>query len=94
MNLFTKPKKENTDVIPKQFIRIWLGPKKIPDLFEKWWLGFQDIHPDYDFVTITDQKSMLHNNTLDKRHRFIDASSSDFLASLPTVLYQSIIFSL
>ena len=85
MNLFTKPKKENTDAIPKQFIRIWLGPKKIPDLFEKWWLGFQDIHPDYDFVTITDQKSMLHNNTLDKRHRFIDASS--FWGSKTTPYY-------
>ena len=43
---------ENT--IPKQFIRIWLGPKPCPQLFEDWWEGFKNIHPDYKFITITD----------------------------------------
>lgn len=40
--------------IPKRFIRIWLGNKPIEDIFEKWWQEFKDIHPDYEFVTITD----------------------------------------
>ena len=39
--------------IPKRFIRVWLGPKPIPELFEKWWQEFKDIHPDYDFITIS-----------------------------------------
>tara|TARA_R110002020_G_scaffold51921_2_gene146462 strand:+ start:1213 stop:1977 length:765 start_codon:yes stop_codon:yes gene_type:complete len=79
MNLFTKQKKETTDIIPKQFIRIWLGPKKIPDLFEKWWTGFQNIHPDYKFITIVDEDSKKAFNEIyssrEQRHRFIDADS-------------------
>ena len=68
-------KEKTNNIIPKKFIRIWLGPKKIPDLFEKWWLGFQDIHPDYEFITITDQHSMLNSNSSNKNHKFIDSDS-------------------
>jgi mannosyltransferase OCH1-like enzyme len=39
--------------IPKRFIRIWLGEKQMPSMFEKWWDEFKVIHPDYEFVTIT-----------------------------------------
>tara|TARA_R110002020_G_scaffold208737_2_gene414569 strand:- start:358 stop:1038 length:681 start_codon:yes stop_codon:yes gene_type:complete len=40
--------------IPKRFIRIWVGPKPIPDQFEEWWEGFQTIHPTYEFHTVRD----------------------------------------
>lgn len=40
--------------IPKRFIRIWLGNKKIPDLFETWWGEFKSLHPKWEFITITD----------------------------------------
>ena len=39
-------------MIPKRFIRVWVGPKPIPELFEEWWQKFQDLHPDYEFKTI------------------------------------------
>lgn len=44
-------------MIPKRFIRVWpagCGTAEIPSLFEEWWQMFQDIHPDYEFMTITD----------------------------------------
>lgn len=44
--------KKNT--IPKRFIRVWLGPKQIDEMFEDWWSQFKKIHPDYEFVTLTD----------------------------------------
>ena len=40
-------------MIPKRFIRIWLGDNPIPELFEQWWDEFKVIHPDWEFVTIT-----------------------------------------
>jgi mannosyltransferase OCH1-like enzyme len=44
---------ENTSTfIPKRFIRVWPGQDAIPDLFERWWDAFQQLHPDYDFLTI------------------------------------------
>ncbi len=45
-------------MIPKRFIRIWLGPNKIPKMFDEWWQGFKDLHPDYEFVTITDNTKL------------------------------------
>lgn len=42
--------------IPKQFIRIWLGPKPIPDLFEKWWEEFKVMHPHWKFITLRDKE--------------------------------------
>lgn len=41
-------------MIPKRFIRIWLGPKEIPRLFEDWWQQFQVMHPDFAFITLKD----------------------------------------
>lgn len=42
-------------MIPKRFIRIWIGgTKKIPAKFEQWWNEFHIMHPDYEFITITD----------------------------------------
>lgn len=40
--------------IPKRFIRIWLGEKQMPPMFEIWWDEFKAMHPDYEFITITD----------------------------------------
>jgi len=45
-------------VIPKRFIRIWLGPKDIPETFNRWWCEFQDMHPSYDFITIGDDHGL------------------------------------
>jgi len=42
--------------IPKRFIRIWVGKKPMPKIFQKWWNDFKLIHPDYEFVTITSLK--------------------------------------
>lgn len=39
-------------MIPKRFIRVWLGNSIMPAIFEKWWDGFKEMHPDYEFVTI------------------------------------------
>ena len=50
---YVDSEKEN-DMISKRFIRIWLGDKQIPETFEKWWQDFKVIHPDYEFLTITD----------------------------------------
>ena len=41
-------------MIPKHFIRVWLGPKPIPEMFEDWWLQFQTLHPDFAFTTLRD----------------------------------------
>lgn len=46
---------ENTHRIPKRFIRVWIGDKEIPSRFEQWWLDFQSIHPNYEFITLTDK---------------------------------------
>lgn len=46
--------------IPKRFIRIWFGNMiDIPNIFQVWWKEFKNIHPDYEFVTITNW-NMLH----------------------------------
>ncbi len=39
---------------PKRFIRIWLGEKQMPEIFEEWWVMFKKIHPNYNFLTIND----------------------------------------
>jgi mannosyltransferase OCH1-like enzyme len=49
---------------PKRFIRIWVGPKKMPDMFEDWWKEFQTIHPDYEFVTIRNESDLHTPNSL------------------------------
>lgn len=45
-------------MIPKRFIRVWVGHKPIPDLYEDWWGSFQRIHPDYELVTIRDKSEV------------------------------------
>jgi hypothetical protein len=40
--------------ISKRFIRTWQGDAPIPPMFEEWWQMFHDIHPGYEFMTITD----------------------------------------
>ena len=40
-------------MIPRRIIRVWIGDlSEIP--FQGWWEGMQDLHPDYQFLTITD----------------------------------------
>ena len=41
-------------MIPKRFIRIWVGSKKIPARHEQWWQEFQEIHPGWKFTTLRD----------------------------------------
>lgn len=46
-------------MIEKNIIRIWLGPKPIPQMFEDWWLDFQKIHPDFTFHTLREESESL-----------------------------------
>lgn len=41
-------------MIPKRFLRIWLGTKERPAIFDEWWEAFRVLHPEYEFVTLTD----------------------------------------
>ena len=68
-------------MIPKRFIRIWLGQKKIPDLFEKWWDEFKILHPDYEFVTLTDDEHPPIPEHLNKIYSLVNsyAGRSDIL---------------
>lgn len=50
--------REATEKIPKRFIRVWLGDRPIPEKFEEWWLKFKDIHKDFEFLTIRDEKGI------------------------------------
>jgi len=50
-----------SNTIPKRFIRVWdvtCGKPDIPPLFEEWWQMFKDIHPTYEFVTITNREML------------------------------------
>ena len=38
-------------MIPKIFHRAWVGPNPIPDVFQKYWAGWQKLHPNWNFVT-------------------------------------------
>lgn len=40
------------ELVPRRFIRIWLGDKKIPAKFQRWWEEFQQMHRGWKFVTI------------------------------------------
>ena len=62
-------------MIPKRFIRVWVGPKPIPELFEKWWIDFQKIHPDYSFVTIADSSRLLRRRPSNEKHQYVSADS-------------------
>jgi mannosyltransferase OCH1-like enzyme len=41
-------------LIPRRFIRVWPGQDPIPPKFEGFWLRFQELHPEWEFVTLTD----------------------------------------
>jgi mannosyltransferase OCH1-like enzyme len=73
-----------TTIIPKQFIRIWLGPKLLPPLFEEWWAGFKTIHPDFDFITLTDDTEIELPPALEAIYYSVDtyAGRSDILRLL------------
>jgi hypothetical protein len=56
--------------IPKRFIRTWwptCGNPEIPALFEEWWQIFKEIHPTYEFVTISDY----HDLDISEETRFL-----------------------
>lgn len=42
-------------IIPKIFHRAWVGNKPIPDQFEAYWRGWQELHPDFWFLTWTEE---------------------------------------
>ena len=44
-------------MIPKRFIRVWLGGP-IPAIFDEWWDQFKALHPDWDFVTIGEKEAV------------------------------------
>ena len=41
-------------MIPKRFIRIWLGTEPIPQQFEDWWHHFKLLNPGWSFTTLGD----------------------------------------
>jgi len=45
-------------MIPQRFIRVWIGENPIPEQHEIWWDEFQQIHPDYEFLTLTNFDSV------------------------------------
>lgn len=56
--------------IPKNIIRVWVGPNEIPEIFNEWWQMFKDLHPDWNFIhvgndhdlDIPDQIANVYNN--------------------------------
>lgn len=44
-------------MIPKVFHRIWLD-EPIPEEFEVYWKGFQEVHPDWEFRTWDDSEAL------------------------------------
>ena len=70
--------------IPKQFIRIWLGPAPIPQMFDDWWNDFKEIHPKFSFVTLTDDTPIELPPALEKIYYSVDtyAGRSDILRLL------------
>lgn len=41
--------------IPKRFIRVWIGgTNPIPNQFNKWWKELKELHPNYEFITLSD----------------------------------------
>ena len=40
-------------MIPKRFIRIWVGKNEMPAIFQGWWNDLEQLHPTYEFLTIT-----------------------------------------
>lgn len=41
-------------MIPKQFHRIWVGPRPMPSSSHAYWRGIQEMHPDWELTTWTD----------------------------------------
>lgn len=70
--------------IPRQFIRIWLGPHPLPQMFEDWWEGFKEIHPDFQFITLTDETVIELPPALEEIYYSVDtyAGRSDILRLL------------
>jgi mannosyltransferase OCH1-like enzyme len=71
----------NNEIIPKQFIRIWLGPKPMPKMFQDWWDDFKKIDPDFNFITLRDEVLMETQPILEDIYYSVDtyAGRSDIL---------------
>jgi inositol phosphorylceramide mannosyltransferase catalytic subunit len=54
-----------SNLIPKTFHRVWVGPKEIPAIYEEYWRGWQAKHPDYNFITWRDQDNIKYGTTID-----------------------------
>jgi mannosyltransferase OCH1-like enzyme len=60
-------------MIPKRFIRVWIGgTKKIPKKFEQWWGEFSEMHPDYEMLTITKWSQLDVPDSFEKIIPFIE----------------------
>lgn len=42
-------------MIPKRFHRIWFGARQRPDRYDEYWKMWQDLHPDAEFNTWTEE---------------------------------------
>jgi len=45
--------------IPKRIFRVWLGPKEIKPLWQRWWARFAELHPGWEMLTIRDERMFL-----------------------------------
>ncbi len=81
LNLYGSGTDMDAHSIPQQFIRIWLGPNPIPEMFQEWWRDFKEIHPDFKFLTITDNTEIILPKNLEDIYHAVNtyASRSDIL---------------
>lgn len=50
-------------MIPKKFHRIWLGDRPRPARYDEYWQKWQELHPDWEFNTWTEENMPeLHNS--------------------------------
>ncbi len=72
-------------MIEKNFIRIWLGPNPIPEIFDKWWLDFQSIHGgSWNFITLRDDHGLTIPDSVKEIYKGVGtyAGRSDILRLL------------
>ena len=66
-------------LIPKIFHRVWIGQAPIPQEFEEYWQGWQDNHPDWQFLTwnypMTMPLSILDRSLLERVYQVFPKSS-------------------
>jgi mannosyltransferase OCH1-like enzyme len=93
LDLFdTIERTESKENIPKRFIRVWLGDKPIPEIFEDWWLKFKELNKDFEFLTIRNEDNILMDEQIKRIYYDVDtfAGRSDIIRILALKQYGGI----